>query len=195
MFSTSWRGGVALVCGAWLGLGLGSHVRAEEALQEVKAEKLVLNVPSKWKKQQPTSMLRLAQFEIPAAEGDTGTGELVVFPPFGGTKEQNIKRWIDQFEVKDRMVKLSQGTANGSEYLVAEISGTYRKPIGPPIAQKTEATPGSRMVAIIVSVKEAGNYFLKLTGPDKTVTAAAEGLRTSFGAKAETETEYKPAAE
>ena len=47
-------------------------------------------------------------------------------------------------------------------------------------AAKPSPQPGSRMLAAILKLK-SGNYFLKLTGPDKTVAAAAEAFRASFG--------------
>jgi len=39
------------------------------------------------------------------------------------------------------------------------------------------------MLAVILAVEGKGNYFLKLTGENATVSAAAEAFRTSFGGK------------
>ena len=61
--------------------------------------------------------------------------------------------------------------------MLVEISGTYKKPIGPPIAGKTEDAPGSRALSVIIAVPEKGNYFLKLTGLDKTVAAQAKAKK------------------
>ena len=46
------------------------------------------------------------------------------------------------------------------------------------------------MLAVILAVKGKGNYFLKLTGPMKTVTASATTLRQSFGADPKKEKPY-----
>ena len=56
-----------------------------EDLVDVKARDLTLSVPQSWKQQPPANSLRLAQFIIPAAEGDKEEPELVVSGPFGGS--------------------------------------------------------------------------------------------------------------
>ena len=86
---------------------------------------------------------------------------------------------------------MASGTCKQGPYYVAEVTGTYNKPIGPPIRQQTKPTPGSRMVAVILMVKGKGNYFLKLTGAEKTITAVNKVLRTSFGASVDKEKDYK----
>ena len=164
---------------------------AAEETREVVAQDLKLQVPSDWKQQQPSNKLRLAQFEIPAAEGDADGAELVVFPPFGGSKAQNIERWIAQFNSQGREVKLTQGEAPQGDYVLVDIAGTYQKPDGPPFLRRTKPVEGYRMLAVILTSKESGNYFLKVTGPDKTIAAAADEFRATFGASAETEKPYE----
>ena len=41
-------------------------------------------------------------------------------------------------------------------------------------------------------IKDKGNYFLKLTGPQKTVAAAAQALRVAIDADVKKEAELKP---
>lgn len=149
---------------------------------------LKLKIPARWKQGKPTNRLRLAQFEIPAAEGDTEPGELVVSGPFGGSDAQNIERWIGQFDAEGRTAATSKGTGALGEYVVVELSGTYKRPIGPPIQGRTEPAPGYRMLGAILKLKE-GNYFLKLTGPDKTIAAAADEFRSTFGGEKAKESE------
>jgi gluconolactonase len=144
------------------------------------AGELKLSIPVRWVQGKPANRLRLAQFEIPAAEGDAEAGELVLSGPFGGSDEANIDRWIGQFEADGRTQTTSKGTGALGEYIVVELTGTYKKPIGPPIAAKSEPAPGYRMLGAILKLKD-GNYFLKLTGPDKTVAEAATEFRSSFG--------------
>jgi len=158
---------------------------------EVMVGQLKFAMPKSWKQAEVTNAMRLAQFAIPAVEGDSEPGELVISGPFGGTAQANIQRWIDQFESSGREVKLTKGTSPQGDYIFAEISGTYKKPDGPPILRKTTAAPGFRMQGVMMTVKGSGNYFYKLTGPDKTIAAQAEPFRASFGAKAADETNYK----
>ncbi len=39
-------------------------------------------------------------------------------------------------------------------------------------------------MGVILAVEGKGNYFLKMTGPDKTVSGAASAFRESFGGDA-----------
>jgi gluconolactonase len=171
---------------------LTSSANADDAkTHEVAVESIKLQVPESWKSEKPTSSLRKAQFAIPAVEGDKEGAELAIFPPLGGTPEANIVRWIGQFEADGREVKMTKGESEQGTYIFVDATGTYKKPVGPPIAQKTTPMAGYRMYGVIFTAKEGGNYFFKLTGPDKTVEAQKDALRTSFGGKAADEQEYK----
>jgi hypothetical protein len=151
---------------------------------------LKINVPETWKQGKPSSRLRLAQFAIPKAKGDTEDGELALFNfGAGGGAKANIDRWVGQFHAAEREVKVKEGALEAGRYFFVEISGTYNKPIGPPIARQTKATPGSRMLGVILGVEDKGIYFFKMTGPDKTVAAQAAALKRSFGADAKKEKE------
>jgi hypothetical protein len=155
---------------------------AEPKTREFKAQELVLQIPTTWVEKPASNNLRLAQFEIPAAEGDKEPGELVIFPPFGGSIAENIRRWVGQFESEGLKSEFSKGKAAQGEYVIADLSGTYKKPDGPPIRGKTISTPGYRVVSVILTTEKEGNYFLKLVGPEKTIDAAMESFRKSFGA-------------
>jgi len=163
----------------------------EVEVVEVKAQNITLSVPTTWKKEEPSNNLRLAQFSIPAVEGDNDSAELVVFPPFGGSIRANVDRWIAQFESEGRKLKMSQGVCEQGDYVLVDLTGTYKKPDGPPFRRKTIAAPGYRMLATILTAKGGGNYFLKVTGPEKTVKAAVDAFRTSFGADADKEKPYE----
>jgi gluconolactonase len=164
--------------------------KAEETAT-VELDGLKLTVPKSWEKQQPTSRLRLGQFAIPAKAGDDEGAEYVVFPPFGGTAQQNIERWIGQFEGQGREVKATQGTAEQGKYVFVELTGTYKKPFGPPFAQQTKPAPDYKMLGVILTAEAGGNYFIKVTGPKGTVADVADEVRKSFGGSAEKETKYE----
>jgi gluconolactonase len=157
---------------------------AVDELKDAKVGDITLKTPANWKQSEPTSNLRLAQFEIPAAEGDKESAELAIFSFGGGGGVQaNIDRWVDQFNADGRKSKVTSGKSAIGEYVIADVTGTYKKPVGPPVLRKTEAMPGARMLAVILAVEGKGNYFLKLTGENATVSAAAEAFRSSFGGK------------
>ena len=164
---------------------------ARPATVEVQAGEVALNVPSTWEKQQPKSRLRLLQFRIPAAEGDKEDAEFSVFSFGGGSSvAQNVKRWIGQFGSKGRTIAMTSGPAQGGKYVLVNLSGIYKKPIGPPIARKTEDAPGSRMLAVMLVIPDKGVYYFKLVGPEATVAAQLNALRTAIGGDATKEKEY-----
>ncbi len=165
------------------------------APKEVEAGDLKLSVPATWKQQQPSNNLRLAQFSIPPVEDDKDAAELVISPPIGGTREANITRWVDQFEAAGRELVMTKGQCPQGEYVLVQLSGTYKRSIGPPIRGKTEPAPGYKMHGVMLTVtkdgKNVGNYFLKLTGPAKTVAANDEALRAAIAADKAKEEKYE----
>ncbi len=176
----------------------GLAVQADEAKKpaetvEVKLRDLVLNLPKDWAASDTVNNMRLATYDIPPVKGDKEKGELAIstFGGDGGGVAANLQRWIGQFEEDGREAAVKKGTVGENAYHIADISGTYKKSVGPPILGKSTPAKGYRMLGVIVQVKGKGVYFLKLTGPDATVNAQADALRAAFGAKTEGEDDYK----
>ncbi|MBL8848309.1 MAG: hypothetical protein JNG89_01435 [Planctomycetaceae bacterium] len=155
--------------------------------ESVTIGELTLQIPSAWKPAKPSSFIIKAAYEIPAAEGDMDPGILTVSGPIGGDDAANIARWVGQFEGDGRESTTSRGTCPQGEYVVVQISGTFKKTIGSPRDGRTEPAPGYRMLGAILKLKD-GNYFLKLTGPEKTVAGAADAFRAAFGGDVTQET-------
>ncbi len=169
---------------------------AADELKSVEARTLKLNVPQGWREVKTTSRFRAAQFEIPAKEAKADSAELVVYyfgGPTGGIKA-NVSRWIGQFHEKGRKTTLVRGKSKQGEYVLSEVSGTWKKPDGPPFARKTIDVPGSRVLGVILMQPQGDTteyYFLKFAGPDKLVKSNAVALRTSFGGSAKSEKPLK----
>ena len=68
-----------------------------------------------------------------------------------------------------------KSTVGDAEVIVVDISGTYKDQAGP-FAPATERE-NYRMVSGIVSVKDGGDYFIKMYGPAKTVEAQSEAFK------------------
>lgn len=154
---------------------------------------LELKIPMTWKELKTGGSLRAATVEIPAAKGDKEKGELTVFIFRPQSIGQNLDRWVGQFKPMGRKSKIVKGKRNSKEsadYYLAELSGTFKKSIGPPIMGKTKDMPNYRMLGILIPSKNA-MYVLKLTGPDKTVAAQAKAIRTAIGADMKTEKKYE----
>lgn len=171
---------------------LVSQQKAEEG-KSVKLGDLKLVVPPSWKQQEPNSRLRLGQFEVQAVEGDASPAELTVstFGGDGGGIDPNLTRWVGQFAEKDREFKAYTGKGEQGTYYLLDISGTYNQPVGPPVLRQTKPVPDSRMLGVILVIEGSGNYFLKLTGPDKTVAAQRDAIRKSITADADAEKAYE----
>jgi len=77
--------------------------KAEETV-DVKISELDLKLPKSWKQSDATRPMRLATFEVPAAEGDKENSEFVVssFAGGGGGVDANISRWVGQFAPEGR---------------------------------------------------------------------------------------------
>ncbi len=165
---------------------------AEETI-EVKLKDMVLNLPKSWAESDTVNSMRLATYEIPAAEGDKDKGELAIstFAGDGGGVAANLDRWVGQFSADGRESVIKKGTVGNNSYHIANISGTYQKSVGPPVLRKTVPAEGYRMLGVILSIEGKGVYFLKLTGPDATVKAQEEILRAAFGAKSDGEEDYE----
>ncbi len=160
--------------------GLTIHADEPAAGGKLKLRDLNLEVPAKWKQQQPSSSMRLAQFAVTPVEGELDPAEVTVFPPMGGSVAENIKRWIDQFQSTGRTSKITKGKFPGGEYVLLEVSGTFNKPDGPIMMQKTKPAPEYKMLAAML-ITDKGNYFIKMPGPIKTIDANAENFRKLFG--------------
>ncbi|MEP3480134.1 MAG: hypothetical protein ABJZ55_12860 [Fuerstiella sp.] len=154
----------------------------------MKLKTLTLTVPATWNESDIQSRMRLTTLDIPAASKDGAKGELAIFnfTGGGGGLKQNIERWIGQFGAEGRESKVVKGKAGNEEYHLLELSGTYNKSVGPPIMRKTEAVKGYRMLGAIVTV-DSEVYYLKMTGPDAAIKAAAKDFRKSFGGSSKSE--------
>ena len=176
----------------------GSSVAAAESgkddAKEVTIDAIKLKVPSGWKQEKPSNNLRLAQFKIPAADGDKPTTELVVssFGGDGGGVDANFKRWVDQFTSEGRKVKMWSGECEQGKYYISDITGTYLQSAGGPFAGgKKTPMPDHRSLSLVLFIAGKGVYFVRMTGPEKTVGESAESFRKSFDGDASKEAEYE----
>jgi len=135
---------------------------------------LSFTAPKEWIVQPSTSSMRVAQYALPRVAGDSEDGELIVyyFGGSGGSIEANLDRWIGQMEQPDgrpskAVAKTSSLTANGLTMTVLDVSGRYVAEMAPGSGSRHNK-PGFRMKAAVVETAR-GPYFVKLTGPAKTI--------------------------
>lgn len=145
---------------------------------------LTYSKPDAWKSVPTASSMRVAQFALPRAAGDPADAELVLyyFGGSGGSVEANIDRWIGQMQQADgkpstAAAKRASRTINGLEVTLVDVHGTYVAEMTPGNPERHN-NPNYRLRAAVVSTPR-GPYFIKLTGPAKTV-AAQEGAFEKF---------------
>jgi gluconolactonase len=172
---------------------------ATKDTKKIDVKGLSLTVPAAWQRKEVRSRNRPAEFEITPVDGDHEPAEFIVYQ-FGGGREggdadANIERWIGQVEPAGRKATAWSGTSKVGKYHLVDITGNYKKPIGPPIQQQFELKKGWRVLNVRLEA-DGGLFFLKFAGPEKTIASAMEVFRTSFGADVATEREIprkKPA--
>jgi hypothetical protein len=158
----------ALALAGWAG-----HAAAGGKGTVVELDGLKSEAPAKWKVQEPDQKLgkfRVYQFQIPGA-GSQDAADLTVFyfgQGGGGGVEENLKRWRGMFAGDDagKVEKFKVGAVPVTTF---DVTGTYLFK-NPPFAPnaKIERKENYRMVGVIFE-SEKGPYFMRLTGPAKTV--------------------------
>jgi hypothetical protein len=132
--------------------------------------------PKGWRAVKPSSNMRLAEYLLPAQSG----GEPATMTVFyfgkggGGSIQDNIDRWVGQFETLDGEADQSERTANGLDVHLVDASGTFNAGA---MMGGGQAKSDWRLLGAIAET-QAGNFFFKVTGPSKTVEAHAAGFES-----------------
>ena len=138
---------------------------------------LTFTAPPAWKSVPTSSSMRVAQYTLPPAAGDASGAELVVyyFGGSGGTVEANIERWVGQMQQPDgrpssAVAKRQSRTVNGLNVTLVDVPGTYVAEMTPGSTARHNSANFHLRAAVIETAN--GPYFIKLTGPAKTVAAS-----------------------
>lgn len=138
---------------------------------------LAFKSPEGWKSTPTSSTMRVAQFVLPRTAGDSQDAELVVyfFGGSGGSVDANIERWLGQMQQPDGkpssgVAQRQKRTVNGLALTLVDVSGTYVAEMMPGGGDRHNS-PNFRLRAGVVETPN-GPYFIKLTGPAKTVAAS-----------------------
>lgn len=169
----------SLACLCSFAFALTARAADEDKTISLADGKVTLVAPAAWEKREPKTNIVEYEFFAPAAEGDENGARVTVMGAGGGVKA-NVDRWIGQFSQPDGSSTADKtfqdkSTVGDAEVIVVDISGTYKDQMGPfaPATQRENY----RMIAGIVSVKEGGDYFIKMYGPRKTIEAQAEAFK------------------
>jgi hypothetical protein len=127
---------------------------------------LSFKTPDGWTSEPPSTNRRVAQYKLP---GDAGDASLVIYyfgEGQGGPVQDNFDRWLGQMQQTRDKARTEHLTVNGMAVTLLDVSGTFS---GDMMGGSQAPQPNSRMRAGVIETPK-GNYFIKLTGPEKTVT-------------------------
>jgi hypothetical protein len=143
---------------------------------------LSFTAPSAWTSRPPASTMRVAEFVVPKAAGDSEDAEAIVyfFGASGGTVDANIDRWIGQIQQPDGSASKDKArrdtqTINGLKVTTVDVTGTYVAEVRPGATERHNK-PGFRLRAAVVETPR-GPYYFKMTGPAKTMAAADADIK------------------
>ncbi|AUX23609.1 hypothetical protein SOCEGT47_041360 [Sorangium cellulosum] len=131
---------------------------------------LAWDAPASFESAPNPNAMRKATYKIKRAPGDAEDAELSVSRA-GGSVEANITRWIGQFSEKSGEPKRHELNVGGIKVTVVEIRGTFSGS-GMPGMPASAPKPSQAMLGAIAEVPSGESWFFKMTGPEKTVTAA-----------------------
>ena len=138
------------------------------------AATLAFTTPQGWQRGTPASSMRVAELTLPRAAGDAEDAQLIIyyFGGSGGSVDANIDRWVGQMQQPDgkasaAVAKKDTRTVNGLSVSLVDVAGTYTAEMAPGSAEH-QNKPRFRLRTGVVQTPN-GPYFIKLTGPEKTV--------------------------
>ena len=138
---------------------------------------LTFTPPSAWQTRPAASSMRVAEFVVPRAAGDSEDAEVIIyyFGGRGGPVDANVDRWIGQMQQPDGSASKEKArreklTINGLTVTTVDVAGTYIAEVRPGATERHNK-PDFRLRAAVIETAR-GPYYIKMTGPAKTMAAA-----------------------
>ena len=143
---------------------------------------LKFDVPQGWVSKPAASTMRVAEYALPRIAGDAEDVSVVVyfFGGSGGSVQANLDRWIGQMTQPDGRASKDVAktstlvTAGGLKVTVVDLPGTYVAEVTPGSADRHNK-PGFHLRAAVIESAE-GPYFVKITGPAKSVAKWSDSI-------------------
>ena len=142
---------------------------------------MLAKLPEGWKRVEASSSMRVAEIHLKRTKGDTADAVLAIFhfPGTGGDAASNILRWQNQMkgpngEPGTDVAVTDTMTLYGISIITTDVTG-IQLPSGMGMGPSSEI-PDSRMIASVIETG-VGNWFIKVTGPQKTVGKHEEKIR------------------
>ncbi len=145
----------------------------DPSAETIQAPGALFTLPAGWIQETPSSSMRLAQAEVPGADG---AGKLTVFyfgPGGGGPIDENLDRWVAQMEVDPGSQPTRESFETGAfKATWTQVHGTLKSgTMGGP----ADAQPNFSLLGAVVE-GDQGPWFFKITGPAATLDAQKESF-------------------
>ena len=146
---------------------------------------LKYDLPEGWTSKPLSSKMRLADFVLPKADGDSEDATLVVtfFGGQGGTVQANFDRWLTQMEQPDGraskdVAKTSVLKTHGLTLSIMDLPGTFVAEKAPGSTEHYNKAGFHLRAAVIEG--SGGPYFVRLVGSAKTVAKWDAAVQAFF---------------
>lgn len=160
-----------------------SAMTPEDRGGRIRIGSLTVTIPKGWKRENPASSMRLDQFRLSAASAESDDAELAIFSGIGGSVEENLQRWFNQFSQPDgsssgKKARVSSFTVDDMTVTMADLLGTFAGSgmMGAPAQERS----GYRLLAAIVEAPD-DLYYFKLIGSEETLIRWAESFGEFIG--------------
>ncbi len=165
---------VILAAAVLFAVGVPAMADDTETPVSLAGGKFKMTGPKGWTKKTPRVNIIESEFLIPKSEGDDADGRLTVMQSGGGI-EANVDRWKGQFAKTDKSSTTKEKVGDFEVHIV-DLGGTFKEQRGP-FAPATMRKDYRMLAAIIVLKDSDRDYFVKLTGPKKTIEANAKKFK------------------
>lgn len=125
--------------------------------------------------------MRIAQWALPGSTDDAPAECIMFHFPGGGGVDDNVFRWLGQFEQPDGSATADQALratreVNGIEVTLVKTQGTYRDQV-PPMTGPVFERPEYALFGAVFT-PPGDPYFLKCTGAQSVMEQAEPGMVT-----------------
>ncbi len=135
------------------------------------AKGLRYGLPPGWIPVKPTNSMRLAEMTIPAPQGSgLGDGLMTVVGGVGGTPDENVDRWLGQFQQIRGTPVRELFVLDGLTITQLSVTGAFSSEMpGAGAGAAASARPGTVMLAAMVEGGSEGPVFFKAVGPEAVI--------------------------
>ena len=129
-------------------------------------QNITYKLPDSWNALISDKQFRLLELSLK----DDGDFSVVLFANIQGTADQNIERWINQFQVEDANIETIKDTLSSKYISTVELYGTYEVPN---MVNRNAPKELKSDFGLLGGVIEFGNsiYFIKAVGENSLIKA------------------------